>query len=384
MSRYPQGVAFVAALHGDTVAQVERINYNKALEQLVVDAQEGDDTVTLDDNWAATTVRGGLGADHFQVGQIFKSQRDAVHANIAPNDEFETTLTTRGHLSNGISFATTIEGNDGNDEFTVFRNIAPLYLLGGAGDDLFAVRAFALEGSQTTTLSGGGGADSVQYAMNAPLILDGGDGSDTLRVVGTEFSEKFVITETAIYGAGRTVTYVGLEKLEIDGAEGNDEFYVLSTNASVETRLYGGLGSDRFSIAGDAPQVIGDSGPRPAEPGTHTANVVHGPLFIDGGPSSSSAAGIGQPVMLPAETNTTPSTGNVVAYSGTGDPGAIDTMIVETADLLAIESTLANLVGKALEISQGPGAGRFWLITAVAQGTTTTLLTLRNASVQPE
>src|SRR5207245_1110883 len=70
--------AFVASLHGTPPTAVERVNYDAAVENLVVNAQGGDDTVALDDNLAATTVNGGAGNDRFQVGQIFKSPRDAA------------------------------------------------------------------------------------------------------------------------------------------------------------------------------------------------------------------------------------------------------------------------------------------------------------------
>ena len=232
------------------------VNYNKDLEQLTLETKDGDDTVTLDDNWAITTVRGGGGQDYFQVGQIFKSERDAANANIATDDEFETVLTTRGYLSNGISYETTIEGNGDDDEFTVFRNTADLTLLGGNGDDTFTIRAFALEGSHTTELTGEGGADYVEYVINAPVHVYGGDGNDTLLVIGTEFSDQIVVTDTGVYGMGVTVDYHEIEFFKIDAAEGNDTFYVLSTAAAVETWLYGGLGSDRFSIAGDVPQIM--------------------------------------------------------------------------------------------------------------------------------
>ena len=278
---YPTGIAFVAVLHGDPVADVERINYNKAIEQLLANSGEGDDRFTLDDNWAPTAITGGAGEDFFQVGQVFKSHRDTANANLAGEDEFATILTTRGYLSNGVSFETTIEGNDDDDEFFVFRNLAELHLLGGAGDDSFTVRAFALEGSHTTELSGQGGADYVEYVINSPVNVLGGDGSDTLKVIGTEFSDQIVITNAGVFGMGVNVSYDEIEKLEVDGAEGNDVFYVLSTGAGVETWLYGGLGSDRFSIAGDVPQIMsGETEIYKATDGTHTLDVIQGLSLI--------------------------------------------------------------------------------------------------------
>src|SRR5262249_17722432 len=150
-------------------------------------------------------------------------------------DAFDTTETTRGFLSNGISQDTTIEGGQGNDRFTVFHNLANLILNGGSGDDTFRGRAFALKGSQAvdpaqkiTDIDCGRGADFVEYTDNAPVNIDGGPGTDTVVVIGTEFSDTFVITKDGVYGAGLFVRFVGVEILEVDGMEGNDRFIVMS------------------------------------------------------------------------------------------------------------------------------------------------------------
>ena len=72
-----------------------------------------------------------------------------------------------------------------------------------------------------------------------------------------------------------------------------------------------------------------------------------------------------------------------MAYTGTGTALATDTMTVLTADLEAGRgreelADLNGLVGKTLEISRGNGTDRFWLITGVDVGPTTTVLTLKN------
>ena len=43
---------------------------------------------------------------------------------MAAADQFDTTLTTRGYLSNGISLPTSLFGGIGKDSFTVYRNLA--------------------------------------------------------------------------------------------------------------------------------------------------------------------------------------------------------------------------------------------------------------------
>ena len=67
-----------------------------------------------------------------------------------------------------------------------------LTLNGGDDNDTFIIQAFALIGSQEderalTDLSGDAGADLIQYAVNAPVQINGGDGLDTVIIIGTEF-----------------------------------------------------------------------------------------------------------------------------------------------------------------------------------------------------
>ena len=92
--------------------------------------------------------------------------------------------------------------------------------------------------------------------MNSPVRIDGGDGLDTLVVVGTEFGDNFVITAQGVFGAGLFVTYEGIEKLVVDAQEGNDRFYIASTPQDVVVEVYGGLGSDVFNVGGTNGQPI--------------------------------------------------------------------------------------------------------------------------------
>ncbi|HSW25431.1 MAG TPA: hypothetical protein VLJ62_21910 [Burkholderiaceae bacterium] len=250
---------FVAKLNGSLV---ERYNY-RGVEIIELNALAGDDSVTSDDAIALVTINGDTGNDHIQVGQVFSSERNTLAgtANIGPDDVFATLEITRGWLSNGNSVAMIANGGDGDDAFTVFHNKAALTLNGGDGDDEFTVRAFALAGSTDsergrTDMKGDAGADTIRYAVNAPVGLDGGDGFDTLIVIGTEFSDDFVITDQGVFGAGLNVNYANIEKLRVDGAEGDDRFFVLSTDAGIVTELLGGLGSDTFNVGGTDPDAM--------------------------------------------------------------------------------------------------------------------------------
>jgi hypothetical protein len=257
------GLAFIAMLKPPVVGEVvdvERVNYRGSLDTLDLFGLGGDDAFGIDDARINMNVYGGLGEDFFQVGQLYKSQRTAT-AGVPNADVFTTIETTRGFLSNGISAPMTIFGGEDNDEFVVYHNLAPLVLNGDAGDDSFLIRAFALVGSQEdlrerTDVSGDAGADLIRYAVNAPVNIDGGDGFDTVIVIGTEFNDDFVITEDGVFGAGLNIQFTRVETVEVDGAEGDDRFFILGTSAGILTKITGGLGSDTFFGNGPTPDVV--------------------------------------------------------------------------------------------------------------------------------
>ncbi|HEX6131541.1 MAG TPA: hypothetical protein VF044_07395, partial [Actinomycetota bacterium] len=145
----------------------ERINYDASINgRVIVNGLGGNDAFFVDDNSAITTLDGGLGNDHFQIGQIYGLQRDAFHGvcdprlggpnpadpltyrtdcgSLNPQDQFGTIATTRGWLSAGTSQPLVAVGDKGDDVFIVYSNQAALRLEGGDDNDLFVVRGFAL------------------------------------------------------------------------------------------------------------------------------------------------------------------------------------------------------------------------------------------------
>ena len=258
---------FVSKLDANSV--VERINYDDSVNTLQVngysestgvDAPDGNDSFYVDDNSALTVLDGGTGDDTFQFGQMFGADRQPP--DVAPGDEIATVDTTVGWLSRGISYSTVAYGGDGEDTFTVYSNKATLKLFGEDGDDTFVVRAFIILDPNTglstnqvatsdTLLNGGAGDDHIEYNVNAPVSIDGGAGTDTVVVIGTEQADNFVVTQNGIMGAGLNVAYTNVERVELDGLEGDDHFYILSTDPNVVTTIVGGLGSDTIDVGGD-------------------------------------------------------------------------------------------------------------------------------------
>src|SRR4029078_4885298 len=160
---------------------------------------------------------------------------------LSEEDWFETTQTTLGFLSNGISQATSLYGGAGNDSVTVYHNKADLAMFGEEDDDSFVVRAFVRVNpndpkAPLTNINGGQGADFISYTVNSPVRIEGGDGFDPLPVVGTEFGDDFVVNEHGIFGARLFVNYAGIEQVIVDALEGNDRFYVDSTSPDVNIK----------------------------------------------------------------------------------------------------------------------------------------------------
>ena len=264
------GQGMVAAIEVDENREpvdggvIERINYDGDISGAIeIYGRDGDDTFVLDDNLSPTVIFGDAGDDSFQIGQVFQSARDDTNPDngLAEEDYFETTQVTRGFLSNGVSQNTTLFGGIGNDSFTVYSNKAELYLYGDEDDDTFRVRAFVKVDPNDpkapyTNINGGQGADFISYTVNAPVRIEGGDGFDTLTVIGTEFGDDFVITEQGVYGAGLFITYAGLERIVVDALEGNDRFFIESTSESVALEVVGGLGSDTFNVGGSNGEAV--------------------------------------------------------------------------------------------------------------------------------
>jgi hypothetical protein len=320
---------FIAVLHEsgkEFSDEFERINYNENIEHLILYGYEGNDRFYLDDNSALTTIYGGDGNDFFQIGQMFGSPRTADdidtleedRTGILPGDDIDTVHTTRGYLSYGVRFETTIWGDNGtdceaggHDIFSVYSNRAQLNLKGEGGNDTFIVRCFALADQyqpvqEETAVSGGNGDDyirvsnydnddDIQYHVNAPVSIDGGAGFNTVVIIGTEFSDTFVITAYGVYGAGRTVEMTRIQSLDIDGMEGNDHFYIHGTREGMVTTVIGGLGSDTFYIMGDVTRnvvlspgtsieriVAHDLASDPLDP-EREYQGIQGPLYILGG-----------------------------------------------------------------------------------------------------
>ena len=70
---------------------------------------------------------------------MFNDARNETYG-VSTSDFIDTTLTTKGYLSDGCSHPVTINGGYGNDVFDVLRNKCILDLNGESGNDVSLVQ----------------------------------------------------------------------------------------------------------------------------------------------------------------------------------------------------------------------------------------------------
>lgn len=236
----------------------------RAIERVTLNALGGDDRLISNDTAAVTVVNLGGGDDAIVIGTVplipDTGNRTLEFPEGVPVVDTE-------NLTNGNSNFLYILGEDQNDEFEVNFNRAQLFLHGGSGDDRFLLKTFLVlkenadNPDETTNLSnvfGGTGSNRYSYLENGPVKINGGPGIDSLVIVGTPIGDTFVITETAVAGAGRLVSFRGIEALEIFGAGGADHIYLLSTSELFTTTINGGSGDDVIHLGGDHPPLVFD------------------------------------------------------------------------------------------------------------------------------
>src|SRR5581483_3730234 len=142
------------------------------------------------------------------------------------------------HMTNGNTAPLYVLGGTNDDYFEVDHNVGMLYLAGDAGDDTFVIETFLElkqnpnkpdEVTNLTTLFGGSGSNRYQYVQDAPVLINGGSGYDTIVIVGTPLDDTFIVTDTYIAGAGRIVTFTNIEAIEVDGGAGDDTIHIGGT-----------------------------------------------------------------------------------------------------------------------------------------------------------
>ena len=238
--------------------------YDERMERMIVDSSGGKDQFMLDDNRVTTDIYMGSGADTVVVGSV---------PTKASNADPDIQVVDESRLTSGVSTVTNIFGEGGNDSFEINHNAATLWLYGNNGDDEFVLNSYLIERQLSADeeppllgLQGGAGQNAYDlnfdendesdqsyydYLQNANVIIDGGEGTDTIVFNGTPIEDDFVITDNFMAGVGRFVTFVNVERVKIQGGGGDDNIYVLATRDDLEVEISGGTGADNIHVGGD-------------------------------------------------------------------------------------------------------------------------------------
>ena len=248
------------------------------VEFLRLFGRDGDDHFMVDTTGdLVINLYGEDGDDMFVFGQVYDTKRDGF-ANLTTREQSEVDVrrTSMGYLSTGNKKDLTAHGMDGNDAFYVQSNKGQLQLTGDAGNDYFSIRSFLLEEEgkdprlpkcetssstcerNTTEMVGAKDDDYMQYDANAPVAVDGGEGFNTLVIIGTGIGDTYVIDQISVFGAGRTTEAINIQRFVVASQEGDDKIYLLSSSPYCTTTLAGGRGSDSFFLA--PPLIPGSDG----------------------------------------------------------------------------------------------------------------------------
>lgn len=101
-------------------------------------------------------------------------------------------------------------------------------LMGTTGNDVFTLTydSMTTSGDVSVTISTNGGAptDLGTFSMESGIALQGLGGNDSMRVVGTNGNDLFVMTDEGLTVNGSSVSISSLESVVLAGGAGNDTY----------------------------------------------------------------------------------------------------------------------------------------------------------------
>lgn len=233
-------------------------------ENVYLFAGDGADLMIMDDTSVELFVYGEGGNDLFFVGNVL-STKPFEHDKLG-------TIEVVDEITNGVSFPAVLLGGEGEDYFEVNHNVAPIALFGEAGNDTFFIKALLTTQSannigginssdaEITVHSAAGEQDILSYVKNAPINIHGGEGFDTVVVVGTAIDDVFTIfveledgvPVQRVYGAGLNIPEIdSIERLVIVTGGGDDTVYVYGILSGQIIEVNTGTGNDTVYLGGD-------------------------------------------------------------------------------------------------------------------------------------
>ena len=215
---------------------------------LIVNGNADDDTITVSGTFTNSTVYGGRQKDTISVV--------GITSGMVRGDANEDDITVTGELSNAI-----INGNAGGDQITfstAANAISNTTVYGGKGID-----TIDLTNTKGVYVAAGADGDDINISASAPNTIYGGAGDDSVNytvAVTTAARELYldaeagddviVITETAEDAASVASIHT------VFGGAGDDDI----TATTGKELINGGAGNDTIAAAGGSDTVTGGTG----------------------------------------------------------------------------------------------------------------------------
>ena len=196
---------------------------------IVAGNPSGSDRVTLNGTAAAEVINLTLNSANDSVtgivgGTIILNAVEDLTFSTGTGDD-ALTVTNLGGVSD-LKLVTYFSGNDVNDTF---------FVIGTSGNDSFNV---APTSANEISVSANGVGPVVKAQLNSAntsaFTVNGANGSDQVKVIGTALAESFSVTGTQVaVGSLKVVNYSNFDAVAVLGLEGNDTFTVTPGVASI-------------------------------------------------------------------------------------------------------------------------------------------------------
>jgi hypothetical protein len=190
---------------------------------------------------------GGDGDDHFGFSATGNASGGVDGG--AGNNTLAFTMTA-GNDTVTVGSPTVVR----NGLVTAYANIEAINVLGLDGVDDITVAPGAAGFPAQVNIDGGNGSDSIRVDLVAGVVtsvnVDGAahDSGDTLTIMGTMEADNIVATDNVVTSDGMTIAIAGIEHLVVSGRGGDDSIALSGLTVAATVTLDGDSGDDTIVL----------------------------------------------------------------------------------------------------------------------------------------
>ncbi len=243
-------------------------------------AETGASIIGVGDVERVLYVIGGIGADHVQIGLTQSETLYKITATLPHGGEGGEIVR---EYAVGDFDSIVVRTDGGQDVINIAPRIGiPVYVDGGADGDNYLV---GLDASDNY-LVGLDASDNYLVGLDAgsgstTIITDTGSaGADVLTVMGTTGPDTILVTPSQVTLQGTptgTVDFHGMEDLIVDGGDGNDSITIDGS----QTTILGGAGNDTIVVLASGPHGLLLDGQEGADDYAVHFGSLDGPVSVE-------------------------------------------------------------------------------------------------------